>query len=121
MKTVALAADGPARRLYAISLFAVLQALKLYDFLDLRTSNTPALTWFCVKWICLDSVFVYVLPYLNVPWLRFRRSVQLLQIVVVVALNWGLSYGWELVMDSGLTVGLAWATLVKCWLSCVHA
>ena len=113
MKTLALAADGPARRLYALSLFAVLQALKLYDFLDLRTSSSPALTWFCAKWICLDSVFVYVLPHLNIPWLRFRRPVQLLQIVMVFGLNWGLSFGWEIVMDSGLTLGLVWSALVK--------
>lgn len=119
MKTLALPADGPARRLYVISLFTILQSLKLYDILALHASSKPSPFLFCLKWVCIDSVFVYVLPYLNIPWLRFRRSVQILQFAMVLVLNWGISYGWDIVLDSGLTLGVVWSALLRgCPLLC---
>lgn len=108
MKTLALPTDGPALRLYIISLFALLQGLKCYDFITIRAVANPGLMWFLTKWFFLDTCFIYVLPYLNIPWLKFRRSSQLLQIAFVLLLNWGLSFGWEVFRDSGLTFGLIW-------------
>jgi hypothetical protein len=113
MKTVALPSDGPARRFYAISLFAGLQAIKLYDFLTIRVSANPQLTWFLLKWFFWDSCYIYILPYFNVPWLKFRRSSQLLQIAFVLVLNWGLSFGWEVVRDSGLSLATVWAGILR--------
>lgn len=114
MKTFALRADPPARRLYAFSLFALLQGLKAYDFLALRASSNPSLAWFLTKWFLLDTCFIYALPYLDIPWLRFRRSSQLLQIAFVLVLNWTLSFGWEVVRDSGLSLGVISSALFKC-------
>ena len=114
MKTFALPTDPPARRLYAFSLFALLQGLKAYDFLALRASSDPSLAWFLIKWFSLDTCFVYALPYLDIPWLRFRRSSQLLQIAFVLVLNWTLSFGWEVMRDSGLSIGVVSSALFKC-------
>ena len=113
MKTFAIPTDGPALRLYVFSLFALLQALKCYDFISIRAVTNPKLTTFLLKWSFVDSCFIYILPYLNVPWLRFRRSVRVLQIAGVLLLNWGLSFGWEVFKDSGFGVGLIWSALVR--------
>ena len=114
MKTLAIPSDGPALRLYAMSVFALLQGLKAYDFIWLRASSDPALTWFLMKWFFLDAAFIYALPFLDIPWLRFRRSSQLLQIAGVLLLNWALSFGWDVLCESGLTVGALWSALFKC-------
>jgi len=113
MKTFALPTDGPALRLYVMSLFVFLQSLKAYDFFSIRAATNPHLTWFLLKWFVLDNCFIYVLPYLNIPWLKFRRSSQLLQFAFVLVLNWGLSFGWEMVRDSGLSVGLVWTGILR--------
>ena len=113
MKTFALPTDGPNRRLYIISLLALLQGLKIYDLLAMRAASNPKLSWFLFKWFFLDTCFIYALPYLNIPWLRFRRSSQLLQIMFVLILNWGLSFGWEVVKDSGLSLGIIWSGILR--------
>src|SRR5271154_524269 len=113
MKTVAIPDDAPARRFYILSGFALLQGLKFYDFLVIRSVSDPQLSTFLLKWFFLDGLFVFVLPLLNIPWLKFRRSSQLLQIAAVLVLNWGLSFGWEAVRDSGLTFGVIWTGIVK--------
>jgi len=113
MKTFALPTDGPALRLYVMSLFVFLQSLKAYDFVSIRAATNPNLTWFLLKWFVLDTCFIYVLPYLNIPWLKFRRPSQLLQFAFVLLLNWGLSFGWEMVGDSGLSVGLVWTGILR--------
>src|SRR5271155_4342594 len=114
MKTFSLPTDGPALRLYVISLVALLQGLKAYHFIALRASSDPTLAWFLVKWFCLDTCFIYALPYLDIPWLRFRRSSQLLQIAFVLVLNWMLSFGWDVIRDSGLSVSVVSSALLKC-------
>jgi len=113
MKKVAVSTDAPALRFYIISLFALLQGVKSYDFIALRASSNPQLAWFLLKWVFLDTCFIYVLPFLNIPWLRFRRSSQLLQIAFVLILNWSLSFGWEVVRDSGLSVGIIWTGVLR--------
>jgi hypothetical protein len=113
MKTLTLPTDGASLRFYVISLFALLQALKFYEFILLRASTDPKLFWFLGKWSLLEGVFVFVLPYLNIPWLRFRRTSQVLQLAFVLCLNWGLSFGWEVIRDSGLSVGSIWAAVLK--------
>jgi hypothetical protein len=114
MKTVALPADGPARRAYAFALLAALQAVKIYDFYTIRAAANPRLTYFLLKWLFWESCYIYVLPYFNIPWLKFRRSSQLLQIAFVLILNWGLSFGWEAIRDSGIGLGTIWAGVLKC-------
>ena len=114
MKAFSLRSDGPALRRYAISFFALLQGVKVYDFLWLRASSDPGLAWFLTKWFCLDTGFIFALPYLHIPWLRFRRSSQLLQIAFVLVLNWSLSFGWEIFRDSGLSVSVVLSALIKC-------
>jgi hypothetical protein len=113
MKTVTISRDGPALRFYILSVFALLQGLKAYDFLALRAVSDPQLAQFLVKWSIFDTCFVYLLPYLQIPWLRFRRSLVLLQILGVLGLNWGLSFGWEIWRDSGFGVGILWTALFK--------
>jgi hypothetical protein len=113
MKTFVIPADGPALRLYVLSLFAVLQAIKCYDFISVRAVTNPQLSIFLMKWSFFDSLFVYILPYLNIPWLQFRRSSRLLQIAGVLVLNWALSFGWEVFKESGFGVGMLWAALVR--------
>jgi hypothetical protein len=113
MKSLAISLDGPALRFYILSLFALLQGLKSYDFLALRAVSNPQLAQFLVKWSLLDACVVYLLPYLGIPWLRFRRPLVLMQILAVLGVNWALSFGWEILRDSGFGVAMVWTGLVK--------
>jgi len=113
MKTLAIPTDGPALRFYALSIFALLQGIKCYDFLSIRAVTNPSLSTFLLKWTFFDSLFISVLPYLDIPWLRFRRSSRLLQVAGVLLLNWGLSFGWEVFKESGFGIGMIWAALLR--------
>ena len=113
MKTLAIPTDGPALRLYVLSLFALLQALKCYDFISVRAVADPKLTTFLLKWSFFDCCFIYILPYLNIPWLQFKRSSRLLQVAGVLLLNWGLSFGWEVFKETGFGIGTVWAALLR--------
>ncbi|BFZ56853.1 hypothetical protein PYCC9005_003901 [Savitreella phatthalungensis] len=87
-------ADAPTQRFYVLSILVFLQALKFYDLLQLYTPGTSAAsseTIFVVKWIAIDTAYFVLVPYLRIPWLSFRLSTVMLQVLVFSVLNVCLS------------------------------
>ncbi|KAI8884436.1 hypothetical protein K501DRAFT_217462 [Backusella circina FSU 941] len=65
--------EFPAQRLWACSIFILLQALKAIDFFALYGSRFPdQYSGIVFKWCMIDAVFLFVLYYARIPWLQFR-------------------------------------------------
>ena len=62
--------DAPSQRLYASLFYACLTIWRLSDFFGLVHNDTESLSLF-LRWILIDSVFLYGLPVLQIPWLQF--------------------------------------------------
>ena len=62
--------DGPSQRLSVAIAFASLILWRLYDHHVLEAEASEAL-WLFMKWIVIDSTFVFGLPTLRVPWLQW--------------------------------------------------
>lgn len=66
--------DAPSQRL-SVSLFYLgLTAWRLYDYYRLVSNQTDSL-WLFMKWVAIDSVFLFGLPALKIPWLEWSSSV----------------------------------------------
>lgn len=65
--------DAPSQRFYVIALYAALMAWRIYDWWKLFLDDTESL-WLFMKWVALDSVFVYGVPGLRIPWLDWSSS-----------------------------------------------
>lgn len=89
--------DVPSQRLYVLSLAALLQAIKLFDFFRfLVTDESQAL--YGRKWLIADLLFCLCLAWLRIPRLRYSKSVVALQIISLWLVD-GLMFG-------GITVNL---------------
>ncbi|EPS40324.1 hypothetical protein H072_5865 [Dactylellina haptotyla CBS 200.50] len=75
--------DAPTQRLYACSVFILLQAYKLYEIGGLYAvdDNSISELWLILKWVAIDGVFLRLLPLLRIPWLTFSTHVTVFQIV----------------------------------------
>ncbi|KAG0258256.1 hypothetical protein BG011_003411 [Mortierella polycephala] len=62
--------DGPTQRMYAVSVFVFLQALKLYYWLGIARSDYAAEFFGFILWLTLDVAFLMALNYLRIPWLE---------------------------------------------------
>ncbi|KAG0224346.1 hypothetical protein BGW41_005153 [Actinomortierella wolfii] len=69
--------DGPTQRLYALSTFILLQALKLWYWLGITRGDYASEFFGFVLWLSLDVLFLVVINYLRIPWfeLPFLRLV----------------------------------------------
>jgi nucleoporin POM152 len=76
-------ADAPTQRFYATSLFVFLQALKFYDYIQLYGATPSAETVFAAKWIAIDAAYLLLIPKLKIPWLSFKLTTSILQIVLL--------------------------------------
>ncbi|KAJ1975955.1 hypothetical protein H4R35_002910 [Dimargaris xerosporica] len=80
--------DGPQQRLYAISLFALLQALKLVNAWDLTKATTTATgTGFFAKWLLIDGVWVGLVWLLRIPWFQYPTLWYVLAVVGLLIIN----------------------------------
>ncbi|KAI5793910.1 hypothetical protein DFH27DRAFT_602653 [Peziza echinospora] len=86
--------DAPTQRFYAITVFVVLQAIKLADLASLWTDDADSVSelWFCIKWVMVDGGFCWLLPFLRIPWLTFHHGTTVLQILALFAVNVWCSY-----------------------------
>ncbi|EWC45052.1 hypothetical protein DRE_06332 [Drechslerella stenobrocha 248] len=77
--------DAPTQRLYACSLFVLLQAYKLSDIWKLYAMDDDSISelWFILKWVAIDGVFLRLLPLLQIPWLTFSAYATALQIILM--------------------------------------
>ncbi|KAH9463466.1 hypothetical protein Pst134EA_015549 [Puccinia striiformis f. sp. tritici] len=101
--------DLPTQRLYVVSLFVLIQAYKLIQFLDVIWSGSfyeRRKLW--IYWSLIDILLIgFVIPSLRIPRLRydiFQKSMILSSLVFV---NWFLVGNWH------LQFGFLWAFLPK--------
>ncbi|KAF9917437.1 hypothetical protein BX616_001020 [Lobosporangium transversale] len=62
--------DGPTQRIYAVSTFMFLQALKIYYWLGISRADYAAEFFGFLLWLSLDAAFLLALNYLRIPWLE---------------------------------------------------
>ena len=66
--------DGPSQRLSVSIFYLGLTAWRLFDYYRLVSDQTDSL-WLFMKWVAIDSVFLFGLPALKIPWLEWSSTV----------------------------------------------
>jgi nucleoporin POM152 len=82
--------DAPSQRLYITLFYLGLTIWRLYDFS--RLVETDSL-WLFMKWVVIDSAFLYGLPALRVPWMQWSSSTITILFLIHGALNAILMFG----------------------------
>jgi len=78
--------DAPSQRLYVSIFYAGLNVWRLSDYLGLLNDETESL-WLFMKWLAIDSVFLYGLPEFQIPWLQFSSSTTAMLVLLHTFLN----------------------------------
>lgn len=78
--------DAPSQRLYVALFYAALGIWRLYDFFGLVSDEAESL-WMFMKWLAIDSVFLYGLPELQIPWLQWSSSTTAILVILHSILN----------------------------------
>lgn len=123
--------DAPTQRLYAIALFAALQLWKFYDCSTLYSKDTGdsiGELFFIMKWVSIDSIYLWCLPSLRIPWLTFSPFTTVIQMAGFLLLNLLLSRGsgfslglfttgfWKVVYDRELSIAeqkVKWSEIIN--------
>lgn len=61
--------DAPSQRLYVVAFYFLLNAWRIYE--SWAASNELDSTWFFLKWVSVDGVFLFGLQALRIPWLEW--------------------------------------------------
>lgn len=67
--------DAPTQRLYIAAFYLVLNVWRAYE--SYFASDELDSTWFFLKWIAIDGVFLFGLQALRIPWLEWAFSTTL--------------------------------------------
>ena len=78
--------DAPSQRLYVFIFYAALNTWRLSDFLGLINEEQESL-WLFMKWLLIDSIFLYGLPEFQIPWLQWSSSTTAMLVVLHTVLN----------------------------------
>ena len=78
--------DAPTQRLYILSFYVAFNAWRFYDHFRLVSGGSDSL-WLFMKWVAMDSVFLYGLPGLRIPWLQWSSSTMTVLFVLHAILN----------------------------------
>lgn len=78
--------DAPSQRLYVALFYTALTIWRLYDYLGLVSDEAESL-WMFMKWLAIDSVFLYGLPELQIPWLQWSSSMTAVLVILHTVLN----------------------------------
>lgn len=78
--------DAPSQRLYVALFYTALMIWRLYDYFGLVSDEAESL-WMFMKWLAIDSVFLYGLPELQVPWLQWSSSMTAILVILHTMLN----------------------------------
>ncbi|KAL8953625.1 MAG: hypothetical protein Q9222_000551 [Ikaeria aurantiellina] len=65
--------DAPSQRLSVVFFYLGLSTWRFYDYSGLVSDGTDSL-WLFMKWIAIDSIFLYGLPGLKIPWLQWSST-----------------------------------------------
>ncbi|KAG0295167.1 hypothetical protein BGZ98_001505 [Dissophora globulifera] len=82
--------DGPTQRMYAVSTFVFLQALKLYYWIGIARSDYAAEFFGFLLWLSVDVAFLLVLNYLRIPWLELPVVRLIIALFVLTIVNFVL-------------------------------
>ncbi|KAF9091295.1 hypothetical protein BGX23_005297 [Mortierella sp. AD031] len=82
--------DGPTQRIYAVSAFVFLQALKLYYWLGIARSDYAAEFFGFLLWLSLDVAFLVALNYLRIPWLELPVIRMIIALFLLTIINFVL-------------------------------
>ena len=69
--------DAPSQRLYVAVFYFGLTVWRLYDFFAIISEETDS-PWLFMKWVAIDSAFLYGLPGMRIPWLQWSSSTTML-------------------------------------------
>ena len=78
--------DAPSQRLYVALFYTALTIWRLYDYFGLVSDEAESL-WMFMKWLAIDSVFLYGLPELQIPWLQWSSSMTATLVIFHTILN----------------------------------
>lgn len=78
--------DAPSQRLYIAFFYLGLTVWRLYDYFRVLSDEADSL-WLFMKWVLVDSVVLYGLPGLRIPWLQWSSSTMTLLFVSHAMLN----------------------------------
>ena len=78
--------DAPSQRLYVLIFYACLSVWRVSDYLGLVSDEAESL-WLFMKWLAIDSVFLYGLPEFQIPWLQWSSSTTAFLVVLHTFLN----------------------------------
>ena len=78
--------DAPSQRLYVALFYSALTIWRLYDYIGLVSDGTESL-WIFMKWLAIDSVFLYGLPEFQIPWLQWSSSTTAILVILHTILN----------------------------------
>ena len=78
--------DAPSQRLYIAFFYLSLTVWRLYDFSRLGEVEPDSL-WLFMKWVAIDSTFLFGLPALRVPWMQWSSSTTIILFLMHGALN----------------------------------
>jgi hypothetical protein len=83
--------DAPQQRLYAVGVYVLLWAWKLYDWLKVVEDGEVSWALF-LKWVLIDFAFLFGLPELRIPWLELSQFAVLSAFSAHVILNYFLMF-----------------------------
>ena len=78
--------DAPSQRFYMALFYTALSIWRLYDYIGLVSDEAESL-WMFMKWLAIDSVFLYGLPELQIPWLQWSSSTTAILVILHTTLN----------------------------------
>jgi nucleoporin POM152 len=78
--------DAPTQRFYAVAVYVVMWAWKLYNWMDSDADSF----WLFLKWFAIDTVYFLILPELKIPWLELSDVSKMTLIFIHAALDYAL-------------------------------
>lgn len=72
--------DAPSQRLYVAFFYLGVTVWRFYDYFRVVSDDADSL-WLFMKWVAIDSIVLYGLPGLKIPWLQWSSSTMTLLFV----------------------------------------
>ncbi|KAF2835951.1 hypothetical protein M501DRAFT_941170 [Patellaria atrata CBS 101060] len=83
--------DAPNQRFYVFAFWVLLMSWRLYDYWNLQIDESESL-WLFLKWVAMDTVFLYGVPLFRIPWLEWSTAVFMALIAGHSLLNYFLMF-----------------------------
>ncbi|KAK7207465.1 hypothetical protein BZA70DRAFT_233542 [Myxozyma melibiosi] len=74
--------DAGSQRLYAIGIFVLIQAVKLYELFQIHYENKLDMELaFAFKYMVIEGLYLFLLPVFRIPWLTFTPATTVILII----------------------------------------